>query len=146
VREIPILGIEDAERPVWLEFSERATRNSGVSLTFRCSPMGGETFIARERFVRRVSPGEFLKNSSETGGTWASKQIITRRFFRAAERLLVGLAEVEADVEFFLEKFGAAVGVHQVFGCVAVGGDAQADGATLEGRAQIRNALAVGVI
>ena len=49
-------------------------------------------------------------------------------------------------MEFFFEEFGAAVGVYEVFGGVAVGGDAQADGATLEGGAQIRDALAVGVI
>ena len=46
--------------------------------------------------------------------------------------LVVGLAEVEADVEFFFEEFGAAVGVDQVFGGIAVGGDAQTYGAALK--------------
>ena len=56
------------------------------------------------------------------------------------------MAEVEADVKFFLEEFGAAVGVDQVFSGVAASGDAKADGATLKRRAKIRNALAMRMI
>ena len=53
-------------------------------------------------------------------------------FLAVGRWLLVGLAEVEADVEFFFEEFSAAVGVDEVFGGVAVSGDAKADGAALE--------------
>jgi hypothetical protein len=42
------------------------------------------------------------------------------------------LPEVEPHVKFFLEKLGAAVGVNQVFGGIAVGGDAKTDGAALK--------------
>ena len=59
---------------------------------------------------------------------------------------LLGLAEVEADVEFLLEEFGAAVGVDQIFGGVAVGGDAKADGPALKRGAQVCDALAVRMI
>ena len=53
-------------------------------------------------------------------------------FLAVGRWLLVGLAEVEADVEFFFEEFSAAVGVDEVFGGVAVGGYPQTDGAALE--------------
>ena len=49
-------------------------------------------------------------------------------------------------MELLFEKFGAAIGVAQVFGGVALRGYLKSDGATLERCAQIRDALAVGVI
>ena len=53
-------------------------------------------------------------------------------FLAMGRWLLVGLAEVEADVEFFFEEFGATVRIDKVFGGVAVSGYAKADGAALE--------------
>jgi hypothetical protein len=50
----------------------------------------------------------------------------------AAPLLFGGLAEVEADVEFFFEEVGAAGGVAQVFGGVAAGFYLEADGAALK--------------
>ena len=49
-------------------------------------------------------------------------------------------------MKFLLEKLGAAVGVHQIFSCIAVSRDAKSDGATLERRSQIRHALPVRMI
>lgn len=60
--------------------------------------------------------------------------------------LLVGLAEVEADVKFFFEKFGAAIGVYQVFSSVTTSGDAQADGSALKRCAKIGHTLSMGMV
>ena len=49
-------------------------------------------------------------------------------------------------MKFLLEQFGAAIGIAQIFGGVALRGYLQADSATLERRAQIGNALPMGVI
>ena len=58
----------------------------------------------------------------------------------------VGGAEVEVGVEFAFEEGGAAFGVADVFGGVAAGAELDGYGATLEGGAEILDALAVRVI
>ncbi len=60
--------------------------------------------------------------------------------------LFGGLAEIEADVEFFFEEVGAAGGVAEVFGGVTAGFDLEADCAALEGGVDVGDALAMGVV
>ena len=54
--------------------------------------------------------------------------------------------EEELDVEFLLEKVGAALGVAEIFSDIATGFHLKCDGATLKGGAQAENTLAVGMI
>jgi hypothetical protein len=52
----------------------------------------------------------------------------------------------ELDMEFFFEEAGAALGVAEIFGYVAVSLHLKSDGASLEGGVQAENSLAVGMV
>ena len=56
------------------------------------------------------------------------------------------LPEKHADVKFFFEELGAAVGIAQVFGGVAASADLNADGAALKGSIDTGDPLTMGVV
>lgn len=49
-------------------------------------------------------------------------------------------------MKFLFEKFGAAVGVEQIFRGIAASGDLQADGAVLKCGANLHDALAMRMV
>ena len=65
---------------------------------------------------------------------------------RKLKASLIGLAEIEPDVKFLLKEFGTAVSVDQIFGRVAMGGNAKAYRAALKRGAQISDPLAMRMI
>jgi hypothetical protein len=93
----------------------------------RCEPFGPMQIFAADMLTpRQVGAQQCCARTHGVGGRTQELLGWIVRF------LLVSLAEVKANVEFFLKEFSAAVGVYQVFGGIAVGSDAEADSTTLE--------------
>ena len=55
-------------------------------------------------------------------------------------------SEIQAHVKFLFKQFGAAICVANIFGGVAARPEMEADGAALEFGANLRDALAVGMV
>ena len=56
------------------------------------------------------------------------------------------MPKIEPNVKFLFKKFGAAVGVEQVFRRIAPSSDLQTHGSMLERRANLHDALSMGMI
>jgi hypothetical protein len=72
--------------------------------------------------------------------------MVFKHISNTSELCVFGETEVEADVEFFLEEVGAALGIAKIFGDVAACLNLKSDGTPLKGRVQALNPLAMRMI